>query len=513
MSKLKTQIKQLSWREIPYRWVHVAAVVLIYVFCTWMYGDVFQRAQQNCYVTTSAEQMVFLRHLDGGNIYWGLRFLMLPFKNLWLGGAWLTMWLVGSACLLSHALRLTRRWKLVTFVLPILTLCYFVWRGIRIYYHDEPSIIIGLPIAVVLLTGIAALVGHFACKKPAAEKHAHPVSIAIVAVAFAALFVGTDRFRQNDVLTASMQNKMWEADWDGIVDDALSARQGNRTIAAYYAIALVQQDKLLEKLFDLPFDYPLDNTYLNHNGKTEYALFETDCNFYAGLINSSYRAAMESHVMSGATIYNYKRMALAAIIMGEKNLAERYLFALESVPFEQAFVEEYRPMLINPQLVQNDPELKKVVELLPIEENLEQNYRRPVFMGYNVGLGQGNDPTLKTSAAATLYSKDIMRLLNVASVMRHKFGRLPRVVKEAILIKSLTLKEVENVFPEVTKDAMLLTNFQTFVKEARPYLDDKPKLREVMREKWLGTYFYYYYCENNHPNQVRPANASSAGVN
>ena len=500
-------------KHIPYRWVHVAAVVAIYAFCTFVYGDVFVRAQQNCYVASSAELMTYVKQLPFGEVFCAARYLMLPFKSMWLGGAWLTMWLVGSACLLAHGLRLSRKWKLLTFLLPISTLSYLVWRGTRVYYHDEPSTVILLPIVVALVAVCVAIVGHFLRKKSELVVEAHPATVVGVAIAFVALFCCTVQFRENDILSARLQNMMLESDWKRMEETALSAKKPNRTIAAYYAISLVQQDKLLENLFDFPFDYPDEVTYLVANGKTEYSFFESDCNFYAGLLNSSYRAAMEQHVMSGPTIYNYKRMAKCAVVKGETKLAERYLFVLNQVPFEQAFVEKWRTFLLNPQLMDKDPELSRVKALFPREETTEQNYRRPVFMGYNVGLGQGSDATLKTALAATLYSKDMMRVLNMASVLRHKNqGRLPRVLREAIMIKSITMPEVKKAFPEITNDAMLLASFQSFVSQARPYLDDKPLLREKMREDWLGTYFYYYYCENNNPNQVQ-SKTSSAGVN
>ncbi|MBO5702962.1 MAG: hypothetical protein J6R91_00060 [Bacteroidaceae bacterium] len=501
-------------KAIPYRWVHIAAVLLLYVFCTWAYGDVFHRAQQYCYVSTSAEQMVYVSNLPWGDIYWVLRFLMLPFKSIWLGGAWMTLWLVGSACLLARALRLSRKWKPLTFLLPILTLSYLVFRGIRVYYHDEPSMVIGLPILVTLVCGLCALAGHFALKKRQHETKSPMGVVLALGLSFVLLFVSTDYFRQNDVLTARLQNMMWQAEWEDMEKEALSARRPTRAVAAYYAIALQQQGKLLEKLFNLPFDYPEDNNYLVYEGKTEYSLFEGDANFHAGLINSSYRAVMEQHVMVGPTIAYYKRMAMCAILNQEKALAERYLFALEGVPFESDFVEKWRAYLVNPSLMNADQEIVNVLALKPLEENLEQNYRRPIFMGYNVGLSSGSNYTLITSVAATLYSKELMRLLNVAGVMRQKLGgRLPQAVREAILIKSVTLKDVAQVFPDIANDRILLAQFQSFVKEAQPYLDDKPKLREVMKEKWLGTYFYYYYCENNNPNQVRRQEQNNVGVN
>ena len=92
------------WKRIPYRWAHIVAVVAIYAFCTVVYGEVFVRAQQNCYVASSPELMTYVKNLPFGDVYCAARYLMLPFKNLWLGGAWLTMWLVGSACLLARGL-------------------------------------------------------------------------------------------------------------------------------------------------------------------------------------------------------------------------------------------------------------------------------------------------------------------------------------------------------------------------------------------------------------------------
>jgi hypothetical protein len=307
---------------------------------------------------------------------------------------------------------------------------------------------------------------------------------------------------------------MWKADWESMADEALSVSRGTRVTAAYYAVALVQQEQLLEHIFDFAFDYPQDGINLADKGQTEAGLYEADCNFYAGLVNSAYRSAMERHVMAGPSICNYKRLALCSIINGEMNLAKRYMKALEEVPFESDFVDRYGPMIDNPKLIVEDPELVKVLHLAPRETTYEQNFRRPVFLGYNVGLSYGSDQTLITSIAATLYSKDLLRFMNMASVLRQKTGgRLPAIVRQAIMIYSMTHEEVKNVFPEVCNDRVMLSNFHAFVAEAKPYLKDKAELRKQLKQNWLGTYYYYYYCENNEPYQVRKANSSAGGVN
>ena len=513
-----TKKSAFSISKIPYRWVHFAMIVFIYLCCTWIYGDVFQRAQQDCYVSADPERMTFVLRQPMGVFYWAMRYLMLVFKNLWLGGAVLTVLLVGSACCLSRMLGLTRQWKLVSFLLPMSVLAYFVWRGVRIYFHDEPSWIMGLPVIVFGVTVLGALVATFVRRgrEAATPKgtYAHWASVAIVVVAGVLLSGFTHIYRENDVLIARMQNRMLVADWDGIVDDALSAQRASRPVAAYYAIALVQQNQLLERIFDFAFDYPQDGTPLADKGVTETGVYEADCNFYAGLVNSAYRATMEHHVMNGPSIYNYKRLALCAILNGETALAQRYMKALEEVPLEQDFVERYAPMIDNPKLILEDPELVNVVNLAPRETTYEQRFRRPVFLGYNVGLSFGSDQTLITSIASTLYSKDLLRFVNMATVLRQKTGgRLPSIVRQAILVYSMTHDEVKQVFPEICNDRVMLTNFQAFVNEAKPYLKDKAELRKRLKERWLGTYYYYYYCENNEPYQTRKPESSSGGVN
>ena len=43
---------------------------------------------------------------------------------------------------------------------------------------------------------------------------------------------------------------------------------------------------------------------------------------------------------------------------------------------------------------------------------------------------------------------------------------------------------------------------------------DRLRLRHELRDRWLGTYVYYYYTENNDPDQVmKPNSTQQSGVN
>ena len=44
-------------------------------------------------------------------------------------------------------------------------------------------------------------------------------------------------------------------------------------------------------------------------------------------------------------------------------------------------------------------------------------------------------------------------------------------------------------------------------------VSDDTQLRHELRERWLGTYVYYYYTENNDPDQVVKPKQNQSQVN
>ena len=186
-------------------------------------------------------------------------------------------------------------------------------------------------------------------------------------------------------------------------------------------------------MFDIPYDFPkvrLDSL----TGSGEYGLFVTDCNFHAGLLNAAYRGAMDGVVMDGPRLSCFKRMAICALLNGEKELCSKYLKLIENSPFESDFVQKYQAMLRDDKLIEADEELQHVKALYPKEDHFEQNYRSPAFLGYNVGLMEGSDATLTTSAAACLYSKDLQSFLPRAQILAQKGRSFPACMQQAIAI-------------------------------------------------------------------------------
>lgn len=494
------------------RLTYIVGFLMMWLFCFWTYGDVFAATEQNSFATFSSEQMQFLLQRDAGYAYWVGRLLLLTYKSQLLGSLVLASILTATAWAVSTALRLPNQWKGAGFVVPSAVLAYLLSLGLFIYYRHEPGVAFTLPVgallASLLLLGLSALVRLIKKPRPQASECRPLPGVLIPIVLFVALHTAACTWNDNERIICRMQLQEAEQDWEAMTETALKAKRPSRSVAAFYACALVQQNTLMERIFDLPFDFPTfasDSTnFIDEGGN-----YLPEANFYAGLPNIAQQTAMEQMTLHGPSLRWLKRLTLCAFLNGEKALAEKYLHIIESTPCESSFGERYRPMLNDRKLLEADPMMARVLQFAPRESTFAQNYRQPTFLGYNMGAREGSNAMLVTSVAASLYSKDMNQFLMRVPMLRSK-QQLPYCCLQALAIAGLKRPEVLKQYPEVT--AFLQNEAKAFIRDAAPFVKDKEALRRELKERWLGSYYYYYYCENNNPNQVRPA-TDKGGVN
>ncbi|MDO4211988.1 MAG: DUF6057 family protein [Bacteroidales bacterium] len=506
--------------------------LLLAVFCCWTYGDVFRQIAEEDFVCSDAEAMTFVRRLSMGYLYWGARYVLLVFKNQWLGGILMAALLTLSAWLFDRLLPASKTMLRGLGFLPVVgLLSWMVYRGYNLFLRCEISTFVIQVLAlfaVALVCGVVGCLIHRGCKGVEAEaaKPSRLQTIPVVAIVALLAYCGLTWQAfvpgENVRISCKMQNLMIEEDWEGMTEAALTCKQPSRSVAAFYVISLVQQNNLLDRVFDIPYNYPkieLDNI----GGSDEGVNYIADCNLYAGIPNAGYHTSMENHVMLGPRLHNYKRMAICSILSDEKELAERYLHLIGKVPFEQDWVDAYTPYVGHPELLKQNPTFARILELYPREDKFEQNYRQPIFLGYNAGLLSGSDATLLTSVATCMYSKDLNNLLLRTNFLQQKMPTLPTVVQQSIAVASVNREGLLDQYPSCKANRMLISELQSFVTEAHDYLDRmkqtddteaKNAVRQEMardlRENWLGTYYYYYYCGNIDQTVQK---AESHGVN
>ena len=478
--------------------------LLLWTFVVVTYGDVFQHIAAENYFSFDRDTMAYVLRRDLGVALWGGRFLLLAFNNIWVGGTLLAALFTLTAWLFDTGRRRTS-WQGIGFLPVMALLGWMVMRGFNLFLRNDPSIFVLLSVGLLLLSALYALIVKWVQgRQSSVGRKGFPWSLLVVMMAYGGLTYAARVLQENVVISCRMQNELAQEDWEAMVETARTADRPSRTIAALHALALVQQNQLLEGMFEINYDFPeLTLDYVA--GKDESVNYVPDCNLHAGLVNAAYRSSMENTVVLGPRVSNFKRMALCTVLNHEVALGERYFHLIGKMPFESDFVKRYRPMLSDTTLIAHDPTLARIRSLTPMERRFEQNYRQPAFLGYNVGLMQGADPTLITSVATCLYSKDLDNFLMRVGVMRQKMP-LPPVVLQAIAVASIKREGVLQQFPEV--DQLTMSQLRAFVSEVSPYIEaqmqmndeekakSKREMAEALRENWLGTYMYYYYCGN-----------------
>lgn len=495
-----------SWRlSLAPRWVYALGFVLLWLYAVVLWGDVWQHLANESYFSFERETMTYVLRLDYGWAYWVARFLLLPFRWGWLGGTLMALILTLVAFLFDGLHRWRRSLVGLGFLPAFGLLAYFVGRDYNLFLRAEPSLFIVQTLLLLLVAALVAVAGRVAVRKATPSAARFTLWGGVVALlAYAGLVWAALVPGENLRITSRLQNQLDAEAWESMIETARTATRPTRTIAALHALALSHQGQLLEGAFALPYDYP--ELHLDKNvGSDEGPAYMADCNLSAGLVNAAYRASLEYNVVSGPRIRNFRRMAVCALLNGEKALAERYFHLVEAMPFERDFLEHYRPMLADAKLLASDARLAQIQQLAPLEQRFEQNYRQPAFLGYNVGMMEGRDEGLVNSVAACLYSKDLDNMLMRADVLR-KRQTLPLSVLQAVAVASVKRQGLLEHFPEVTE--MVQQQMRSFVLEATPYLErlnhlpeaEKAALRremaDALREQWLGTYFYYYFCGN-----------------
>lgn len=500
---------------------YVVGALLLWVFTAGVYGDVFRHLGEENFVCADSEAMNYVLRRPWGYVVWGGRYLLLPLLDRWAGGTWLALWLTAQAWLLESLL--PRRWRRVGlgWLIPLALLAGCAWAGFDLYLRTEPALfilsVVGVALLLAALHAGAALWRRF---RPPVATDVRPLGRPVRAVCLALpvlLYGGLTAFaltqRDNVRLSCRMQNQMLDEDWDAMIETARTAKRPCRTVAALHAVALERTDRLLEGAFALRYDYP-KLKLRNVGGSDEGVNYLPDFTLHGGLVTPAYHLTMENHVVLGPRLHNLKRMALCALLNGERRLAERYLNLVDRMPFCHAFVERYRPLLNDDALIASDPMLSGIRRLRPQIDAFEQSFRQPTVLGYNLATPRGTDATLVTSVAAALYAKELDAFLMRVQALRGKVT-FPPTVLQAIMIASVSRPGVLEAFPEV--NALTQSEFQAFAQDAAPFLQGRSSMTpeqversrrdmaDALCERWLGTYMYYYYCGNLEPQEQQKA--------
>lgn len=493
--------KQHKLQNIP---LGILVFILVWIFCGGIYGDVFYITEQFSFFAFDSVLMKEVTDIWYAPIMIIGRLFLLLFKYPLLGGLMYALVLTCSAWLISYIFNLKGYFRLISAFVPFAWLFVLEYLGLNIFYQYEPSFVCSYPLLFLFVLILIAASVRLVTKRKFKESWLYYKkektienysAVVFCLLLFTAMTAFAQTKGQNTVYTAKMQRMLQKQDWDGIVSLGSKAKQPSRPVACYYAIALEMTDQLNEKLFDMFYQYP-DIKLVNRTGGADVGTFmyEPDADFYSGLVLPSYHNNMEHVVASGLTIYRLKQLYLCALANKETSLAEKYMTILEKVPFEGNFVNRYKPMMYDRNLVMADPVLSKVIDMMPTKDVLEEQFINPLFLAYYKSVASGRSLYVyKNSLAASLYTKDINDFLNLMTVYNLN-GAVPEAFYDVFVIYAIKSKNKEFL---ANAPVYCIRRIQQMLKEARQMGDIDKKIKaQKLREKYSGSYAYYYYYQN-----------------
>lgn len=480
---------------------------LIYTFLLWIllgiyYGDVMYIAQQKSFFSTEGILMKFLTsHYPYGYLWYiGRGFLQLFYYPL-LGSALFAFILTSIAILLSYVCHLKGNWKVLQFIPGLLWVAFLFYQGYNLYYQHETGKIIGIPFSILIILILQSLfirtfnkrtIGSALLIAETEKKQNMFNNILIVLFSFF-LILGNEIYRPYVRPTVKMQKALQSEDWETMITTAKNCDVIVRPIATYYAIALMQTGQITQSLFDIDFNYSEIHLH-DRNGDKDYgtAYYQADGNFYAGLLNSAYKNAMEEMTMDGPNALNLKMLAETSLLNGETELCNKYLTILSKLPFEHNFVEKTKELNQKKELIEEDKRLSKIKRLIPAQESFETWYREPLFLGYNIALLQGRSlEALDASLAACLYTKLMPDFLIRTQPLIN--SSLKRNIEDALTMEASKNKKISEVFHIGT---LSLQKYNLFMNSAAPYRKNREEGAKKLKEQFLGYYPYYYFFGN-----------------
>ncbi len=379
--------------------------------------------------------------------------------------------------------------------------------GFDLYFETETGMIMGIPMLCFLVLCILAPVirsfahGHtfpHIFLPPTDEKPSlNRAQLALAALCVLLPIAITHWMRPYVRVVTHMQCQMMEQDWKGMTETARENPElSYRHIAAYYAIALVQTGQQGSHLFDIRLDY--DEPYMHgFNGSNSDIAnyYILDCDYYAGLIQTSIHHSMEHMTMNGPTLRTLKLLTKCALLRGEWEVAEKYLRVLDKVPFEGQWVEKYQAMVRNNERIEADPEFKMVRLTEPIHDNFENFFNQPSFLGYYAALSEGRSVNaLWNCLTVHLYTKTMPQFIFASQALRGT--QPPQNMSEALLLMSSKYPDVMKLYPGLEYNRSRLMNF---IQAVKPFIGSHDIRKEHAQElfpKWKGYYPYYYYFGN-----------------
>lgn len=514
---------------------YIALFAVLWAWAWLWWGDVLWVAQERSFFAFDTQLMEFALCQHAGWLKVAGRALLALAAWPWLGGfvmaSLLTLIALSVATILKRLSLQPTVADILAALIPIAMIACYTHISYGTFFFAETGWFFGIPLLVAVIVLVAALFciplrakdskGPKSLEDPKAFNILR-LSYCLPFVCLCAIIYYEKEFKPHLRPTAAMERYYANNDWQGIINTANeNAKVSCRPMAAYYAIALVQTNQLMSRLFDIRFEY--DDPFLTDwSGKEVQSspYYVAECDMHAGLLQFAYHKAMEEITMNGPTKHGLKILCQVATMRHEHKVADKYLSMLERTTGTSDFTRQWRTYNTDTLALESDPNIVSIRQLEPIHDSFETMYTEPAFLGYNLSLYEGRSQrALINSIAVCLYTKLMPPFLERAQYLDVNSITQNKVIADALALQSLKKPEILQILPNLQMNQQHVQGFisQMKIVGATGNTEERMPFAEDLFEQGRGFYPYYYYFGNLRATTKDAAKrygySSNSGVN
>ncbi len=354
-----------------------------------------------------------------------------------------------------------------------------------------PLILIYLLVPVVLI--ITALI----CRKKEEKsrnktnnKVLHIAVLFLIIIATVVTLVLSFNKKEKEMVMLNHHAK--SENWEKVIDVANRLPFEDRKVIFQINRALYHKDLLLEEAFSYPQYWGVDGLILTSHYSKEVLDECSDLYYDMGHVKGSLHWAYEAQTKSGDSPEILKRIALANLILGEKNTAEKFLTILSKSPIHKKWAQKYLDYLNDKTKFGADKPLSEKRNLAP-KEDFFSNTSYPESDLYQL-LTQHPENKM----ALEYFVMNAMLKHDLATVVKHlrdfeklSYQTLPRHVEEAVLM-FMTLNDKYK--PDLGKYKISKSSIERFTgysKTIMKYKGNRKEAQSELNSSYGDTYWYY----------------------
>lgn len=339
---------------------------------------------------------------------------------------------------------------------------------------------------------------------PQIKSNIAKIGTVIILTVIGAIFVfKNDNNTETFIKELSMHRAAMEQRWDDVLTEATDVSNGvTRQIVLLKNLALTQQGKFGEHFTDYDNggnDVIFCDSLQIHLAQTCGPLLY----FSYGKVNFSTRWCIENSVEFGETIQRLQIMLWNALIVGEKDVAEKYINILKQTKYYKQWAEKYEPILEDSTRIYDTEKYPEFAMSKELYDNCgdildgDQGYVEIYLLNYfshtnNINSKKLNEVTLNFACI----QKDIQlfwqKFFTYAQL--HKGEPMPRIYQEAAFLFCNLEKEYDPQNMPFTQDVINRYNsFQVYSQSLMAQNKSQEEIGELMKPMYGNTYWWFYF--------------------